>query len=211
MTMTTDPATPADSTPGRGFGLARFVLRAVAGAVLATRKAATRVLRKVEAKGSADVSGREAPAAPVKRPRTPVLLDLQRLLALPADVHRQIAAILHKGGREMQGRLTPSRAMRRRYLDHAANPATYYDWELAHREENAAGVKAERDELWGRILEDDAFDRHRPVVLEPTPTRDDGGRRPIGIVDHRAARRRPPAHAWPFAHAQPSPAPLAAT
>src|SRR4051794_19402457 len=56
--MTATATTHADSTPRRGFGLARFVLRAVAGAVEATRKAARSI-------GEAFGENR---APPVRRP-----------------------------------------------------------------------------------------------------------------------------------------------
>ena len=48
-TMSADRTTPDDSTPRRGFGLARFVLRAVSGALAPVRKAAESVLREAEA------------------------------------------------------------------------------------------------------------------------------------------------------------------
>src|SRR5689334_10650829 len=61
--MTANLTTAADSTPSRGFGMARFVLRAVTGAVAATRKA-VRVVGGALAKRSS--------AGPKPRRRAPV-------------------------------------------------------------------------------------------------------------------------------------------
>src|SRR4051812_35421414 len=97
--MPTDRDTPDDSTPRRGFGLARFVLRTVSRALAPVREAAESVLREAEAakRRRAHQAAKAAAAA-----RRRVLPLERRILSLTLEVRRQILAAMAQGWRRLQ-------------------------------------------------------------------------------------------------------------
>ena len=158
--MTADRTTAAESTPRRGFGVARFVRRAVAGAVEATREAARAVdlalaelaLRSTEAKIRRMSATRRA-----RRPRAAAVA------CGPLWLRRLIEAINQTCWLEQQPIITLSHACRRFYLRTAAMPLTpYHEVERATRVERAAAQEARQDELYAHLIASRAFDRHRP-------------------------------------------------
>src|SRR4051812_39129112 len=112
--MTADPATPVESTQRRGFGMARLVLRAVAGAVGAARKAASAI---------ADVLSerRMATPAPVvvrrrhagRRSRRPVAA---LVLRTTAGLRRRLEKFIRDSYLDQRPLITLSQACRRYYL-----------------------------------------------------------------------------------------------
>src|SRR4051812_49102620 len=88
--MTANSPCPAESTPRRGFGMARLVLRAVEGAVDATRQAA-RTVNEALMKRRPATARQPAPRKVAGRAslRHPVV---QRWLTVPLSLWRRIAA-----------------------------------------------------------------------------------------------------------------------
>src|SRR5262249_25538433 len=119
--MTADRTTPdgetqsADSTPRRGFGWARSVLRAVKGAVEATRNAARSFTQQVEVERQA-IEARRAQRqrlreqaqqrAKAPSPERPIVPLEDRLPFMPLEIRRLFMDVMGRGWAAMQPKLT---------------------------------------------------------------------------------------------------------
>ena len=158
--MTADRATHDDSTPRRGFGLARFVMRAVSGALEPVRKAAEGVVRKAEAaKRSRAHEAAKAAAAAARRRAVPLE---QRLMALAPEIRRQFFAVMEEGWRRLQPPPTLLRSIRRYYLGTAAAAHAFPRDRTGHARRAHRDPRAEWDTLWSWRADGDAVDRHGP-------------------------------------------------
>src|SRR4051794_39804859 len=111
--MTADRTMPDESTPRRGFGLARLVLRVVSAALSPVRKVAEGVLRKKQAtRRSLALAAARATARRRRR-----ALSLERwLMALAPEARRAFVDAMREGWQRLRPPTTLLRSIRRYYL-----------------------------------------------------------------------------------------------
>ena len=189
--MTDDRTTPDDSTPRRGFGWARSVLRAVKGAVEATREAAQRFALRVEEERLAielhelqrELRRRQAARRPrppkAAAPRRPIVPLEERLPFMPLEIRRLFMQVMAQGWRALQPQHSRWQQMRRYYLGRTA------EWPADHAEV----LQASRDE------EPRASDATARSSRSGSPARLRPSRSPGTLRAHHHAPHAPRTHA----------------